>query len=171
MLTKRNGLNSRTTLKLMISRIFQDNTMRDKYTYEQISEATEMFLLGVERNDNNARISEDTGICQTRIKTWKHRYNIIAKRYQAEDRRCLQFISNLTYGVSEDVWNRWLCAIDERLEEIRNCGGLSNDIRTILEEIADGIDTAVRPKGGTNVEMIDNAVAHFVNEAERSRQE
>lgn len=105
----------------MISRIFQDNTMRDKYTYEQISEATEMFLLGVERNDNNARISEDTGICQTRIKTWKHRYNIIAKRYQAEDRRCLQFISNLTYGVSEDVWNRWLCAIDERLEEIRNC--------------------------------------------------
>lgn len=33
----------------MISRIFQDNTMRDKYTYEQISEATEMFLLGVER--------------------------------------------------------------------------------------------------------------------------
>ncbi len=83
----------------------------------------------------------------------------------------MQFISNLTYGVSEDVWNRWLCAIDERLEEIRNCGGLSNDIRTILEEIADGIDTAVRPKRGTNVEMIDNAVAHFVNEAERSRQE
>lgn len=145
--------------------------MRDRYTYERISEATEMFLLGVERNDSNARISEDTGICQTRIKTWKHRYNIIARRYQAEDRRCLQFISNLTYGVSEDVWNRWLCAIDERLEEIRNCGGLSNDIRTILEEIADGIDTAVRPKRGTNVEMIDNAVAHFVNEAERSRQE
>ncbi len=145
--------------------------MRDRYTYEQISEATDKFLLGVERNDNNARISEDTGICQTRIKTWKHRYNIIARRYQVENRRCLQFISNLTYGVSEDVWNRWLCAIDERLEEIRNCGGLSNDIRTILEEIAHEIDAAVAPQRGTNDDLIDGAVAYFVDETRRSGQE
>lgn len=145
--------------------------MRDRYTYEQISEATEMFLLGVVRNDSNARISEDTGICQTRIKTWKHRYNIIAQRYQVENRRCLQFISNLTYGVSEDVWNRWLCAIDERLEEIRNCGGLSNAIRTILEEIAHEIDATVAPQRGTNNDLIDGAVAHFVDETRRTRQE
>lgn len=141
-----------------------------KYTYEQISEATAKFLIGIERRERNAKISEDTQICLARIKVWRHRYNVIAESFP-DNRHCLQYISNLTYGVSEDVWNRWLCAIDERLEEIRNCGGLSNDIRTILEEIADGIDTAVRPKGGTNVEMIDNAVAHFVNEAERSRQE
>ena len=142
--------------------------MRYKYTFEQISEATNKFLLGVERRERNAKISEDTKICLTRIKTWRHRYNVIAESFP-DNRRCLQYISNLTYGVSEDVWNRWLIAIDDRMDEIRNCGALSNDIRTILEEIAGEIDTAVYPKRGTNVEMIDNAVAHFVDEARHNR--
>jgi len=44
------------------------------------------------------------------------------------------------------VWNRWLIAIDDRIDEIRNCGALSNDIRAILEEIAREIDAAVYPK-------------------------
>lgn len=144
--------------------------MRYKYTYEQITEATSKFLLGVECKESNAKISEDTKICLTRIKTWRHRYNVIAESFP-DNRHCLQYISNLTYGVSEDVWNRWLIAIYDRIDEIRNCGALSSDLRTILEEIAREIDAAVRPKRGTNVEMIDNAVAHFVNEAERSRQE
>jgi len=144
--------------------------MRDKYTYEQISEATAKFLLGVERRERNAKISEDTKICLTRIKTWRRRYNVISESFP-ENRRCLQYISNLTYGVSEDVWNRWLIAVDDRMDEIRNCGALPNDIRTILEEIAREIDAAVYPKRGTNVEMIDNAVAHFVDEAGRTRHE
>lgn len=142
--------------------------MRYKYTYEQISEATAKFLLGVERKECNAKISEDTQICLTRIRAWRHRYNVIAESFH-DNRSCLQYISNLTYGVSEDVWNRWLIAIDDRIDEIRNCGALSNDIRAILEEIAREIDAAVFPKRGTTVEMIDNAVAHFVNEARRAR--
>lgn len=142
--------------------------MRNKYTYEQISEATAKFLLGVERRECNTKISEDTQICLTRIKKWRHRYNVIAESFP-ENRRCLQYISNLTYGVSEDVWNRWLIAIDGRIDEIRNCGALSNDIRTILEEIAKEIDADVYPKRGTNVEMIDNAVAHFVDETRHNR--
>lgn len=137
--------------------------MRDKYTYEQIVEATRRFLVGVERGDSNAKISEDTHICFCRIKTWRHRCNFITRTF-GNNADCLQYISNLTYGVSEDVWNRWLDAIDGRLDEIRRCGALSNDIRTILEEIAKGIDDAVAPKKGTTVDMIDNAVAYFVDE-------
>ncbi len=142
--------------------------MRYKYTYEQISEATVKFLIGVKRRDCYAKISEDTQICLTRIKTWRHRYNVIAESFH-ENRCCLQYISNLTYGVSEDVWNRWLIAIDDRIDEIRNCGALASDIRTILEEIARDIDAVVYPKRGTNVEMIDNAVAHFVDETRHNR--
>lgn len=137
--------------------------MRDKYTYEQIVEATRRFLAGVERGDSNAKISEDTQICFCRIKTWRHRHNYIIRTFR-DDANCLQYISNLTYGVSEDVWNRWLDAIDGRLDEIRRCGALANDIRAILEEIAAEIDAAVAPKKGTNVDMIDGAVAHFVDE-------
>lgn len=135
--------------------------MRDRYTYEQIIDATRRFLAGVERRDSNAKISEDTHICYCRIKTWRHRHNYI-KRTFGDDANCLQYISNLTYGVSEDVWNRWLEAIHRRLDEIRRCGALSNDIRTILEEIAKEIDDAVAPKKGTTVDMIDSAVAYFV---------
>lgn len=136
--------------------------MKDKYTYEQIVEATGKFLVGVERGDSNAKISEDTHICLGRIKTWRHRHNYITRTF-GDDANCLQYISNLTYRVSEDVWNRWLDAIDGRLDEIRRCGGLSNDIRTILEEIAAEIDAAVAPKKGTTTDMIDRAVAHFVD--------
>lgn len=141
--------------------------MRDHYTYEQIVAATDQFLLGVERRYSNARISKDTQICLNRIKTWRHRYNVIEDSFLV-NRRCLQYISNLTYGVSDDVWNRWLIAIDDRMDEIKNCGALSNNIRTILEEIADEIDAAVYPKRGTNVEMIDNAVTYFVGETGRN---
>lgn len=137
--------------------------MRDKYTYEQIVEATRRFLAGVERGDRNAKISEDTQICFCRIKTWRHRHNYITRAF-GDDANCLQYISNLTYGVSEDVWNRWLDAIDGRLDEIRSCGALANDIRTILEEIAAEIDAAVAPKKGTTVDMIDRALAHLVDE-------
>lgn len=137
--------------------------MRDKYTYEQIVEATRRFLAGVERGDSNVMISEDTHICMGRIKIWKHRHNYITRTF-GDDANCLQYISNLTYGVSEDVWNRWLDAIHRRLAEIRSCGALSSDIRAILEEIAREIDAAVAPKKGTNVDMIDGAVAHFVDE-------
>lgn len=137
--------------------------MKDKYSYEQIVDATRRFLVGVERCDSNIRISEDTHICFCRIKTWRRRYNYIIRTF-GDDANCLQYISNLTYGVSEDVWNRWLDAIHKRLAEIRSCGALSNDIRTILEEIAHEIDVAVAPKKGTNVDMIDGAVAHFVDE-------
>ncbi|HCZ23157.1 MAG TPA: hypothetical protein DHU72_07225 [Rikenellaceae bacterium] len=118
--------------------------MRDHYSYEHIVAATDGFLLGVERRYSNARICEDTQICLNRIKTWRHRYNVIAESF-SDNRHCLQYISNLTYGVSEDVWNRWLIAIDDRMDEIKNYGALSNDIRTILEEIAGEIDAAVYP--------------------------
>lgn len=141
--------------------------MRYRYTYEQIVAATDQFLLDVERKYSNARISEDTQICLNRIKTWRLRNNVVADSFP-NNRFCLQYISNLTYGVSEDVWNRWLIAIDDRMDEIKNCGALSNNIRTILEGIADEIDAAVYPKRGTNVEMIDNAVAYFVDEAGRN---
>lgn len=137
--------------------------MRDRYTYEQIVEATRIFLAGVERGDSNAKISEDTQICFCRIKTWRHRHNYIIRTF-GDDANCLQYISNLTYGVSEDVFNRWLRAIDDRLDDIRRCGAVSNAIRTILEEIAAEIDAAVAPKKGTTVDMIDRALAHFVDE-------
>ena len=135
--------------------------MRDRYDYEQIVEATRLFLDGVE--DNITSISERTNICPGRIRTWKRRYNIIANRFPANI-NCLQYISNLTYGVSDDVWNRWLVGIDARLEDIRNCDGQSNDIRGILEDIANKIDEDVAPAKGTNHEMIDGALAHFVDE-------
>lgn len=138
--------------------------MRDRYTYEQIVEATRRFLAGVERGDSNVKISEDTHICLGRIKTWKHRHNYITITFENNNADCLQYISNLTYGVSEDVFNRWLRAIDNRLDEIRRCGALSNDIRTILEEIAAEIDAAVAPKKGTTVDMIDRVLAHLVDE-------
>lgn len=138
--------------------------MRDRYTYEQIVEATRRFLAGVERGDSNVKISEDTHICLGRIKIWKHRHNHITRTFENNNADCLQYISNLTYGVSEDVFDRWLRAIDGRLDEIRRCGALANDIRTILEEIAAEIDAAVAPKKGTTVDMIDRALAHLVDE-------
>ncbi len=119
--------------------------MRDNYTYEQIVRVTGRFLFDLELRYSNKRIRNDTQICITRIKTWRHRYNVIAESFH-DNGQYLQYISNLTYGVSEDVWNRWLIAIDDRIDEIRNCGALSNDIRAILEEIAREIDAAVYPK-------------------------
>lgn len=140
--------------------------MRNQYSYEQIVEATRLFLEDV--NESITSISRRTNICPGRIKTWKRRYGIIANRFPANV-NCLQYISNLTYGVSDDVWNRWLVGIDARLDEIRDCDGMVNDIRRILEDIAREIDNAVAPANGINVDMIDAAVAHFVEET-RQRQ-
>lgn len=92
--------------------------MRYHYTYKQIVAATDQFLLDVERKYSNARISEDTQICLNRIKTWRLRNNVVADSFP-DNRHCLQYISNLTYGVSEDVWNRWLITIDDRMDEIK----------------------------------------------------
>lgn len=137
--------------------------MKDTYTYEQISAATKLFLQNVEQGYNCKQLSDVTGICENRIRTWRRRYKFILKTFPL-NACCLCYISNLTYGVSEEVWNLWLDRIDENMNRIKQCGAFSNRIRTILEDIAKEIDDAVAPNKGTTDEMIDRALAHLMEE-------
>lgn len=131
--------------------------------YDKIINATKIFIDGVKRKDSIAKISRDSKMPQRRIKQWQGRYDTIAKK-SYKNKSELVYVSNLTYGVSEDVWNRWICSIDERMDAIKKCGAISNDILKILESIAKQINTAVAPRRGITKKMTDNALAYFVNQ-------
>ena len=136
--------------------------MKDKYTYEQVTKATKMML--AKERYTTAEIAEETDIIKFRIGTWKHRWKKIESNdtFHHDNLLMLKCISNLTYGVSEDVWNDWLIAIDEAMSTIAG-KELSNEILEILQNIAKCINER-HPKGkGVTSEMIDRALAYFVD--------
>ena len=137
--------------------------MEKNLEYEKIIKASKVFIEGVKRKDSTAKISRESEMPQGRIKQWCDRYNSVLKK-NYKNKSELVYISNLTYGVSEDVWNRWICAIDSRMEAIKKCGALSNDILEILEDIVRQINTAVAPRRGPTKKMVNSTLAYFIDQ-------
>ena len=119
--------------------------MKDKYTYEEIAAATRLMLS--EQRQSIAKIAEETGIKRFRIKTWRKRWRNIEQNeiFQQNHIVTLKCLSNLTYGVSSDVWNEWLTAIDNAIAMIEGLT-LTNDILAILQEIARQINARLAVK-------------------------
>ncbi len=142
--------------------------MQDKYTYEEITAATKLMLASENRR-TIARLAEESGIKEFRIRSWRKRWRQIEgnETFRQNHIVTLKYISNLTYGVSESVWNDWLIAIDDALPRIEGLT-LTNDILTILQEIAQRINANYPAGKGVTTEMIDRALAHFVD-ATRAR--
>lgn len=136
--------------------------MKDKYTYEEIAAATRLMLS--EQRQSIAKIAEVTGIKRFRIKTWRKRWRKIEQNeiFQQNHIVTLKYLSNLTYGVSSDVWNEWLTAIDNAIATIEGLT-LTNDILAILQEIARQINAKYPAGKGVTTEMIDRALAYFVD--------
>lgn len=137
--------------------------MIENYTYAKIKRATQM-MLDETHHYTDAQICDRTGIVESQIKQWRDRWGEIEKMQalHACNHTTLKYISNLTYGVSEAVWNDWLIAIDERLGEI-NGTDITGEIRAILEEIARIINERYPNGRGVTREMIERAVLHFVD--------
>ena len=139
------------------------NKMKDKYTYEEITAATRL-MLSSENRSTIATVAEESGIKEFRIKTWRKRWRQIEQNevFRQNHLVTLKYISNLTYGVSEAVWNDWLIAIDAALPTIEELT-LTNDILTVLQEIARQINAKYPAGKGVTTEMIDRALAYFVD--------
>ena len=138
-------------------------SMEKNLEYEKIIKASKVFIEGVKRKDSTAKISRESEMPQGRIKQWCDRYNSVLKK-NYKNKLELVYISNLTYGVSEDVWNRWICAIDSRMEAIKKCRAFSNEILEILEDIARQINTAVAPRRGPTKKMVNSTLAYFIDQ-------
>ncbi len=142
--------------------------MKDKYTYEEITRATSLMFSMESGKQSIVSIVKESGINKFRIKNWLKRWRLIDRSdvFNQNHVVTLKCISNLTYGVSEEVWNRWLCEIDENLEKIKGLT-LSNEIRSKLEEIAERINAEVQSSRGVDDEMIDRALAYLVDATRR----
>ena len=142
--------------------------MKDKYAYEEITAATRL-MLSPEIQHTIATVAEESGIKEFRIRTWRKRWRQIERNeiFHQNNLVTLKYISNLTYGVGEAVWNDWLIAIDDALPAIEGLT-LTNDILTILQEIARRINANYPVGKGVTNEIIDRALAYFVD-ATRAR--
>lgn len=143
--------------------------MRDKYTYEQIRRATQM-MLNEEHHYTNAQISAETGILEFRISTWRKRWHKIESLPMLHfcNYTTLKYISNLTFGVSEQIWSDWLEAIDENIDRIE-ATEITCDIQRILEELAQNINERYPGVRGVTQEMIERAVIYFVDKLRERR--
>lgn len=143
--------------------------MRDKYTYEQIKRAT-LMMLNEGHHYTIAQICTETGISEFRIRTWRKRWREIKSQPMLHlcNYTTLKFISNLTFGVSEQIWSDWLEAIDENIGRIE-ATEITCDIQRILEELAQDINERHPDERGVTQEMIERAVIYFVDKLRERR--
>lgn len=137
----------------------------NKYTYKQTIELSEEFLKRLENQEGKdffsiRAFSKAKVIPLCRVRLWKKRYDII-QSFQSTHKEELCIVSNLTYGVSEEVWNQWLVAVDAIVDEIEGMT-LSNDILRKLEEAA-AVANGRLPEGKkVTQDMVDGTLAYFV---------
>lgn len=137
--------------------------MRDKYTYEQIRRATQM-MLNEEHHYTNAQIINETGISEFRIRTWRKRWRMMEfmVALRPDNDALYKSISSHTYGVSEEVRQDWINAIDENWERLRGLVN-PNDILPILQEIAETVNARHPESQGIDNNNIDSALACIID--------
>lgn len=106
--------------------------------------AIRVFFEGNKRNDSIRKRSEDAGVSYSRGVKWNKAYGYIHKACPKNLDVLIDLLS-LDYGVSEDVLCSWIRAIDKRMEDIKKCGAISNDIRRILEKIGKKVNSHIAP--------------------------
>lgn len=120
--------------------------------------ATQMMLVR-DPCYKDEEICDRTRISISRIKEWRRRWREIDRKptLHIYNYEILKRISNLTYGVCQEVWNDWIDEIDERLDEI-NGTDTTDEIWTILDEIAGNINAHYPERLDVSPEMLERTV-------------